>query len=90
MILAAVGKDVNNQMYPIAWAVVEGENVNSWIWFFNTLSQELGLTDGRGWTVISDQKKGLIEATHELFLEAEHHKCARHVYANWKARNKTD
>ncbi|CAN1167851.1 hypothetical protein LINPERHAP2_LOCUS27483 [Linum perenne] len=26
MILTAVGKDGNNQMFPIAWAVVEGEN----------------------------------------------------------------
>ena len=25
-LLSVVGKDGNNQMYPIAWAVVEGEN----------------------------------------------------------------
>ncbi|CAL1377714.1 unnamed protein product [Linum trigynum] len=90
MILAAVGKDGNNQMYSIAWAVVEGENANSWRWFVNILSQEVGLTDGRGWTVISGQQKVRLEATHELLPEAEHRKCARHVYANWKARNKTD
>ncbi|CAL1387920.1 unnamed protein product [Linum trigynum] len=77
-------------MYPIAWAVMEGENANSWRWFVNILSQELGLTDGRGWTIISDQQKGLIEATHELLPDAEHRKCACHVYANWKAKNKTD
>ncbi|CAN1849934.1 hypothetical protein LINPERHAP1_LOCUS39590 [Linum perenne] len=26
MLLAAVGKDRNNQVFPIAWAVVDGEN----------------------------------------------------------------
>ncbi|CAL1400582.1 unnamed protein product [Linum trigynum] len=55
MLLTAVGKDSNNQMYPIAWAVVEGENTNSWMWFVNTLAQDLELRDGRGWSVISDQ-----------------------------------
>ncbi|CAN1136106.1 hypothetical protein LINPERHAP2_LOCUS9258 [Linum perenne] len=33
MLLSAVGKDGNNQMFPIAWAVVEGENRSSWTWF---------------------------------------------------------
>ncbi|XP_078439280.1 uncharacterized protein LOC144709577 [Wolffia australiana] len=31
-LLSAVGKDGNNQMFPIAWAVVEGENQASWTW----------------------------------------------------------
>ncbi|CAN1134419.1 hypothetical protein LINPERPRIM_LOCUS16104 [Linum perenne] len=57
MLLAAVGKDGNNQVYPIAWAVVEGENTSSWTWFIQTLKEELGIEDGRGWSVISDQQK---------------------------------
>ncbi|CAN1147528.1 hypothetical protein LINPERHAP2_LOCUS15933, partial [Linum perenne] len=48
MILSAVGKDGNNQMYPISWAVVEGENKNSWAWFLRTLQEELALSDGNG------------------------------------------
>ena len=31
--LAVVGKDGDDQMYPIAWAVVESENNDSWEWF---------------------------------------------------------
>ncbi|CAN1122798.1 hypothetical protein LINPERHAP2_LOCUS1525 [Linum perenne] len=57
MLLAAVGKDGNNQVYPIAWAVVEGENTSSWTWFIQTLKEELGIEDGRGWSVISNQHK---------------------------------
>ncbi|KAG8474310.1 hypothetical protein CXB51_033576 [Gossypium anomalum] len=30
--LPAVGRDANNQMYPVAWVVVEGECTNSWAW----------------------------------------------------------
>ncbi|MBA0803553.1 hypothetical protein Gohar_013749 [Gossypium harknessii] len=31
--LATVGKDANNQMFPIAWVVVEVECTDSWTWF---------------------------------------------------------
>ena len=30
-------RDANNQIYPIAWAVVEYENKDSWNWFFGHL-----------------------------------------------------
>ncbi|CAN0846656.1 hypothetical protein LINGRAHAP2_LOCUS4547 [Linum grandiflorum] len=46
MLLAAVGKDGNNRVYPIAWAVVEGENTSSWAWFITTLEEELGIDIG--------------------------------------------
>ena len=29
-LLCAIGRDANSQMYPIAWAVVEKENNESW------------------------------------------------------------
>ncbi|CAN0884115.1 hypothetical protein LINGRAHAP2_LOCUS14748 [Linum grandiflorum] len=57
MILSVVGKDRNNQMFPIAWAVVESENRSSWGWFITILQETMGLDDGTGWTVISDQQK---------------------------------
>ncbi|CAN1172262.1 hypothetical protein LINPERHAP2_LOCUS30076 [Linum perenne] len=57
MLLSVVGKGGNNQMYPIAWAVVEGENRNSWTWFIDNIREHLGMNDGTGWSVISDQQK---------------------------------
>ncbi|CAN1184737.1 hypothetical protein LINPERHAP2_LOCUS37152 [Linum perenne] len=57
MILTVVGKDGNNQMFPIAWAVVEGENHSSWGWFIEIIQEELNLGDGTGWSIISDQQK---------------------------------
>lgn len=45
-------------MYPVAWAVVEGENNDSWEWFMQELRKVLEVTDGgKGWTLISDQQK---------------------------------
>ena len=32
-LLTAIGSDANNQVYLVAWAVVEVENKNNWKWF---------------------------------------------------------
>ncbi|XP_057803272.1 uncharacterized protein LOC131018575 [Salvia miltiorrhiza] len=56
-LLCAIGKDGNNQMYPIAWAVVEVENEACWRWFLSLLLEELGIRDENGFTLISDQQK---------------------------------
>ena len=41
-LMAAVGRDANNNMYPIAMAVVEAETKDSWTWFLETLMGDLG------------------------------------------------
>lgn len=53
----AIAKDGYNQMFPIAWAVVEVENQACWSWFLRILLEELGITDGLGVSFISDQQK---------------------------------
>ncbi|KAK8663586.1 hypothetical protein V6N13_083398 [Hibiscus sabdariffa] len=44
-ILSAVGRDCNNQIFPIAWAVVEVENRETWAWFLNNLQHDIGFGD---------------------------------------------
>lgn len=53
-LLVAVGKDGNNQMYPVAWPIVDKENSESWGWFLEQLKVDLGLDDGLSWAIISD------------------------------------
>jgi hypothetical protein len=57
-LLAAVGRDGNNNMYPIAFGVVEAESRDSWTWFLETLVSDLGVHE-RGYrpTFISDRQK---------------------------------
>jgi hypothetical protein len=88
-ILCAIGRDPNNQMYPIAWATVEGENHDSWYWFLSLLQKDIQINNqGDGWVIISDQQKGLIKAVNEIIPEAEHRMCARHIYANWRKKHR--
>ncbi|CAN1787338.1 hypothetical protein LINPERHAP1_LOCUS17602 [Linum perenne] len=57
MLLSVIGKDGNNQIFPLAWAVTEGETASSWKWFVELVVEQLRLDQGNGWTVISDQQK---------------------------------
>ncbi|GJR62900.1 calcium/proton exchanger [Tanacetum coccineum] len=85
-LLTAMGRDANNQMFPIAWAVVGVENKNNWTWFLSLLSDDLNLDHGARLTVISDGHKGLLEAVKIWLLDAEHRQCTRHIYANFKKK----
>lgn len=42
-LLSDVGRDAYNRMYPIAWAVVQGENKDTWGWFIKRLKVDLDL-----------------------------------------------
>jgi hypothetical protein len=87
-LLCAIGRDANNQMYPVAWAVVEKETNNSWDWFCDLLFRDLGVGEGDDWVFISDQQKGILTAVQKWAPNAEHRNCARHIYANWRKKHK--
>ena len=52
-----VGRDANNQMYPIAWSVAQSETREVWEWFISLMQANLEMGDGTGWTLISYQQK---------------------------------
>ncbi|XP_024004160.1 uncharacterized protein LOC112081609 [Eutrema salsugineum] len=71
-LLAAVGKDANNGMYPFAWAVVDVENEENWTWFFKLLKADFNLQQGQHYTIISDRQKGLLNAVQNELPHIEH------------------
>ncbi|XP_017405957.2 uncharacterized protein LOC108319359 [Vigna angularis] len=73
-LLTAVGRDPNDQMLPLAYAVVEVENKDSWTWFLQLLIQDLGGSEG------------LVPAIQELLPGTEQRFCMRHLYANFRKR----
>jgi hypothetical protein len=80
-LMLAVRIDAENQIVPLAWAVVESENERSWRWFLSHLSAAIPQLDGELTTLISDRDKGLQAAEDEL----EHVKrafCVQHIAAN--------
>ncbi|GJW37893.1 pentatricopeptide repeat-containing protein, partial [Tanacetum coccineum] len=83
-ILTAIGRDANNHIFPVAWAVVNVENKNNWSWFLDLLGDDLDMPTGNGLTLMSDQHKGLLEAVKEVMPHAEHRQCARHIYEGFR------
>ncbi|XP_056686307.1 uncharacterized protein [Spinacia oleracea] len=82
-LLSAVGRDGNDQMFPVAWAAVEGENNLSWEWFFDQLKSCLNLGEGEGIAIISDEHQAILNGVKNVFPKAEHMHCARHIFALW-------
>jgi hypothetical protein len=55
--MAAIGRDANNNMYPISMAVVEAETKDNWSWFLEALLADLGPSGVLRWTFILDWQK---------------------------------
>ncbi|KAL4568386.1 hypothetical protein LXL04_023997 [Taraxacum kok-saghyz] len=83
-VLTAVGLDSNNGIYPVAYAIVESENMASWKWFLDCLGDDLDLGINSNFTFITDRQKGLIPAICSRFPHSEHRFCLRHIYQNMK------
>ncbi|KAM0929547.1 hypothetical protein ACQ4PT_001592 [Festuca glaucescens] len=57
-ILAATGRDGNNNIFPIAFGVVDKEDTASWLWFLTQLRYCIGESGKFGmYTIISDRQK---------------------------------
>ncbi|XP_057723973.1 uncharacterized protein LOC130939925 [Arachis stenosperma] len=85
-LLVMIAQDRNSNILPVAFALVEGENAESWSFFLSHPRQHV--TPQPGLLVISDRHNGIkaaLEAPHGGWLPpaAYHTFCIRHVAANF-------
>jgi hypothetical protein len=59
-ILTAVGLDPNNGIYPLSYAIVEAETMQSWSWFLECIAEDLDLDANSNFTFMSDRQKVFI------------------------------
>ncbi|PKU63310.1 hypothetical protein MA16_Dca013354 [Dendrobium catenatum] len=78
MLLSANALDGNNGLFNIAYAVVETESKQTWTWFLSNLGDTIG-RNLHPLAFISDMEKGLGDAIREIYPEAEHRVCIRHL-----------
>jgi transposase-like protein len=67
---------------------VEVEDTKTWLWFLQTLKEDLGIMNTTPWTIMSDRQKGLINAVAAEFPESQHRFCVRHLYQNFNKQFK--
>ncbi|XP_073271468.1 uncharacterized protein [Primulina huaijiensis] len=73
--LIGVTLDANNQVLPLAFAIVEEETTDSWKWFLENLGRHV-VRGQNGICLISDRHKGIVGATEVL-------PYFQHPYEKW-------
>ncbi|XP_077242449.1 uncharacterized protein LOC143882961 [Tasmannia lanceolata] len=85
ILLAATAVDGDGGLFPLAYAVVENEMYESWLWFLRLLRQRVILAEKNNneFTISSDRMKGLPRAIDEALSGSYHSYCIRHLNANF-------
>ncbi|XP_028091988.1 uncharacterized protein LOC114292280 [Camellia sinensis] len=85
-LLAATAKDGNEGLFPVAFAIVDSENVQNWASFLQNLAN---VVDGdRVLTFVSDRHVGIIESLPTVFPTAYLAFCMQHLQRNLKDKMK--
>ncbi|XP_021729166.1 uncharacterized protein LOC110696187 [Chenopodium quinoa] len=76
----------NNEIFPIAYAIVSQEDKESWSYFFWHLRNMIKESSREHWTIISDRQKGVELALDNVWPEADRRFCCRHLSRNYKKK----
>ncbi|RVW58989.1 Serine/threonine-protein phosphatase 7 long form-like [Vitis vinifera] len=90
-VMIVMSCDGNNQLFPLAFALTEDENVDSWGWFLACIRNRV--TQRRGLCVISDRHPSIMAAFADVYLgwsepNAYHRIYMRHLASNFMTRFK--
>ncbi|KAI8522345.1 hypothetical protein RHMOL_RhmolUnG0002000 [Rhododendron molle] len=83
-LLSACTKDGNQGLYPICFAIVDGETYESWHWSLEQMRVFLEIE--RNVVFISDRNIGLLHAVADVFPGASHSYCLVHLKKNLRTR----
>ncbi|XP_021592475.1 uncharacterized protein LOC110600074 [Manihot esculenta] len=81
-LLTATALDGDDGAFPVAFAVVDIENKNSWHWFLEQLRS--AISTSQSITFVSDKEKGLMESVNEVFEHAHHGYSIYHLLDNFR------
>ncbi|XP_008450229.2 uncharacterized protein LOC103491892 [Cucumis melo] len=85
-LLSTSTPDANDQIFPLAFCVVDSKNDSSWTWFCNQLKRIIG---GQNEVVIvSDMHKSICKAIEVVFSNVLHYMCLVHLLRNLKLKYK--
>ncbi|XP_048599899.1 uncharacterized protein LOC125580012 [Brassica napus] len=84
VMLTASGQDANFQIFPLAYAIVDSEDEESWTWFLMKLERILG--DSPRLAIISDRAACIATAVKRVYPSANHGYCIVHLARNVNSR----
>ena len=80
--LSANAEDADNQLFPLAYAIVSGETGADWSWFLCNIKESI---EGREITIVSDRHQAIISAVRDIFGSERHAFCYRHLKENYSS-----
>ncbi|KAG6432065.1 hypothetical protein SASPL_103638 [Salvia splendens] len=85
-LFCAAAIDADDQLFPLAIAVVNVESDENWMWFMSELRKLLGVnTDSMPrLTILSERTIGMVEAVETHFPNAFHGFCLRFISENFR------
>ncbi|CAA7058138.1 unnamed protein product [Microthlaspi erraticum] len=84
VLVFASAQDPNRHNYPLAFAVLDGEKNDSWIWFFEKLKTVI--PDSSELVFMGDRNPSLLTAIAIVYPIAHHGYCIWHLSQNVKGR----
>ncbi|KAL3694280.1 hypothetical protein R1sor_007931 [Riccia sorocarpa] len=89
-IMLATCLDGNNNISILAYAIVDRENEENWVWFLIHLRGAMTGIESQEIQYVSDRCKGIINAVRNIFPGASHVHCTIHLQRNVKQRFGTE
>ncbi|XP_062106158.1 uncharacterized protein LOC133817606 [Humulus lupulus] len=86
--LCAVALDANNNLYPIAFAIIDNENHDSWTYFMRKLKEAIGEVENL--VFVSYRHASITHALEHVFPNAHHGVCYYYMSMNVTSEFKTD
>lgn len=85
-LLCASAIDADDALFPLAFAIVDSESDENWMWFLSELRKLLGVNTDKMpvLTVLSERNRGMVEAVETHFPTAFHGFCLRHVSESFR------
>ncbi|KAG6507063.1 uncharacterized protein LOC121980764 [Zingiber officinale] len=80
-LFCASAVDAEDMLFPLAFAIVDAENDDNWMWFVTELRKLLGVNTDKMpvLTILSNREKGIVQAIEYNFPNALHGFCLRYV-----------
>nr|CAD1843753.1 unnamed protein product [Ananas comosus var. bracteatus] len=85
-LLCASAVDADHTLFPLAFAIVDVESDENWMWFLSELRKLLGVNTDKMpiLTILSERHKGIVEAVETHFPTAYHGFCLRYVSESFR------
>ncbi|XP_060202735.1 protein FAR1-RELATED SEQUENCE 4-like [Lycium barbarum] len=80
VLMIAVAKDGNNNIFPLAFGIADSENNESYRWFFRHVKKVFGTR--KDLSILSDRHASIATAIKELYPDTKHGICIYHMEKN--------